>query len=880
MNSQNINIGHVESHYPPFNFETQSDDRLSDQSQSTAVEENLNSSSSPERQLQHFRPFLTSQIPVTPSPRPIAPFAPTPPYTTSEEESSADLYGPDRLFGPPLVSDIPAASILPPQQVATDLSPVTRRNPRFACLDEEMEHKMAAHEAEMNQAMLTDFRDELTREAGVVTPGVDETPYIQFALEALTKEPVNHNSHSSDESYSHPSPQPIFQKTTSLNEKKESIPKVYDTHLFTQPVAERQSSHEPDIHVALSTPNDIEPLAPPRPSSAGQTLTPEPRMNEDELPDRYEWTPFEPWHKAHLLPLNYKPILLRPVATLGAAALSLTMIILLVFISVYSMKSDGLADYSGSIYGAQWFLFRILPQLLALGLILFAQAIVQTAYRIQPFRMLTASPQALRHGALIKDLYLKSFLIPKVNGAWDVNIPLVLIWVCHLAIPLQSSLFSVILVDGIWRWAAVQGVAWTLVALYTFLTGAFVFFFIVWRHADTGLLWDPRSLADLVSLFARSNNIVAFEGLDGNATKDQFDYQFGTAFNMLTWWHDHSQPRPTRYWYSLGIDRNDLRWHPQKKAKYVSSNETLNDEKDMTSVDNWYLPWYLRTGPLIVFLVISIILSIAIFVLTFLGATSIQGGFLPSVSAAPINGAFSKANFLWSFFPSLLGLFLWLVWQTMENTIRVLTPWAELSRQEGADAKHSLLVDYAATPLPALVAIKALQNKHWRVFALSTLSSIFTFLPVLGGGLFMALTRQSDGVVRMYPNFGAYGIMLGVLVLYCVGLGFILIPDRRRMRLPHSVDCLAEIYSFCVVDEFLADSAKGNGEKRYAFQREGHRWAIVSLRKFTGTDNLGVARRMREQHKTSLGTSKAWGRKGDEPAGSNKLSTRNLGDIV
>ncbi len=39
-----------------------------------------------------------------------------------------------------------------------------------------------------NAAMFSDFKDDLAREAGVVTPGVDDTPYIQYAIESLTRD--------------------------------------------------------------------------------------------------------------------------------------------------------------------------------------------------------------------------------------------------------------------------------------------------------------------------------------------------------------------------------------------------------------------------------------------------------------------------------------------------------------------------------------------------------------------------------------------------------------------------------------------------------------------------------------------------------------------
>ena len=764
---------------------------------------------------------------------------------------------------------------------------------------------MAAREAALNQPVPAGFGDDLVCKACDETPGVDDTPYIQYALEAITKEPSEYTPHTSDDSYSFPSPCAGYGVITTAPQQRRAVqpPKPHVPQpLVPQPLIPRQMvASDAKTHVA----GGHEAPAPPQSQSTspGGTVVPEPRVTGDELPERHAWTPVEPWHRPHVLPLRYKPLLLRPVVVLGAAMLSVVMIALVIFSATYSKRNYGLLAYSGSIHGVHWFLFRILPQTLALLILLLAQAIVSTVYRMLPFRMLASDSEPVRHGALVRDMHFKSFILPTMDGSWDISIPVVLVWLCHFAIPLQSSLFSVIFVDGTWRWATVRGVAWALVGLYFLLSSVFIFIFFAWRHAETGLLWDPTSLADVVSLFSRTNNITAFDNLDGPASKSLFRYKLGAASDRLAWWHDRSQPRPARWWYSLGLSGNSPSMRGGmhgKKTKYLSSNDTLQDEKGGIEIGDWYLPCPLRTGSLLIFVFIAVVLLVVIFVLSFIETTKLANGFLPGVEAAPRSGAFSAANFLWSFFPSFLGLVLWLFWQGLENYMRILAPWAELNRPDGTDAKHSILLDYAAAPFPLIVTFNAVKNGHWRMAALSLLSAAFAFLPVLGGGLFMALTDQDDQVVRMFTNFPVYGVLLGSLVLYAVGLTS-LIPDRKRLRLPHAVDSLAEVFSFCTNNEFLADLAfrtagdfdysgqytprekrrmmvedliKGGGEKRFAFLREGGRWAICRFKKFTGEESLGMARRMRDQFRTrALRGEEYWGQRGSDLPGRDDSDT-------
>jgi len=200
------------------------------------------------------------------------------------------------------------------------------------------------------------------------------------------------------------------------------------------------------------------------------------------------------------------------------------------------------------------------------------------------------------------------------------------------------------------------------------------------------------------------------------------------------------------------------------------------------------------------------VLLVALMVVSFLPSTRVTTiGFLPALPSGPTPSGFSPADFLYSFLPSLLGMILFLLFQSLDMHLRVLQPWAALSGTErGVRAEHSMLADYAACA-PIQSSVHALRNGHWRVAIVSFLSTLFVLIPVIAGAIFMALT-PTDGNPRMYPNVPAFAVSLALLVLYVAAL-VALFPGRQHFRLPHGVACLAEVISFLANEDLLADKA-------------------------------------------------------------------------
>ncbi|KAH8885685.1 hypothetical protein GQ53DRAFT_659580 [Thozetella sp. PMI_491] len=687
--------------------------------------------------------------------------------------------------------------------------------------------------------MLPDFRDDLAREAGIVTPGVDDTPHIQFAIEALTRDrdtgySANASSSSGSErpldpfvddrglGYYHPRaaaapqhryPPPIPARPPQAHmadeaavprQPRQSEPFFMKLDAFRMDTG---SVHSADQDVSQKWPGGHRPIAPHEWLPVDRDAVTDPQLVEQT--HGYGG-------------LHARPALLRTPALFGLMALCLLMIAALVLAAVYSQLHSGLTGYV-STYGGIYFVFRILPQLAGAVVLLYAQCVVAAMFRILPFARLASRNLSDRKDAIFEDLYPKSFLWPQLVGTWQVWVPILVTWLVNFTIPLESALFTVILVNDVWVWAAVQGVAWTLVALYLAL---FVSTAIVWRYWDkvgrTGLLWDPRSLADVITMVSDTNIADDYRGTQMAGTRDTMVFKLKRrADDRLGYW-TWRDGRPG-FWYALGNTMDDANFVPvpdhMKGVEMLKEHEKQaavarlgllageHDAEDLArspGIRYRYLPWCMRNNQLLYFVVTATVLLVALFVVSFLPATHVTAGFLPALSAAPTPGAFSAADFLYSFLPSLLGMVMFLLFQSLDQSLRILQPWAALANPRGAPAHESLLADYAAC-VPLQSAYRAFGNGHIRLAAVSFLSTLFILIPVVAGGVFMALTT-AGGQVRMFPNVPAFSILLALLVLYLVGL-VVMFPGRQALRLPHAVTCLAEMISFLMNDDLLSDPA-------------------------------------------------------------------------
>jgi hypothetical protein len=359
----------------------------------------------------------------------------------------------------------------------------------------------------------------------------------------------------------------------------------------------------------------------------------------------------------------------------------------------------------------------------------------------------------------------------------------------------------------------VQGVIWTTIALYILLIIALIFLMIFLIRHPTGLKWDARSLADIVSLLERSNNLADYKGSE---TFEKGDWHFvSNRADRIGYWT--TTGRPNDVFYGIGEEGGETRRFSveagrirEKGPGHVNQEATQGNDfsirMDIRSpeVRLKYLPWYLKDTSVVAWIVIASILLIAFLVVSFVN-NAIRLGFLPQVLARTNAGGFSASNFLYSFIPALVANFLFLALLSLDYSLRVLQPYIALSSKGGATAEASLLVDYACR-LPLLVTLSALENRHFQTAILSFVSFTSITLPILAGGCFWTQYYASEDTVRVAADLPGYYALCFFLVLYTLSL-FALLPGRRRGALPHRSNTLAEIISWIYQSPLLADRA-------------------------------------------------------------------------
>jgi hypothetical protein len=680
-------------------------------------------------------------------------------------------------------------------------------------------------------------RAEIDVDSSPPTPSVDDTPYIRFALDQLTRDEEVGISPgrliTGPSTYAYPVEPPV---------RDQGLDYYNDKRLARESIRKHRSSSSSD-------PEPLFRFNATRPLSPASDRSPGPEMFIPVQP---------PMRSSRYPPLMFVPTILRATSMITLSLLCLMMIAALMFCAIYSSHHQGLVGWSDGIWGGLYFIFGFLPQVLAAVILLYVQGVVSAITRIMPYALMAMNDADSRTKALFLGIYPKCFLWPRLDGPGSIGVANVFFWLTIFTIPLQGCLFAVIPVGGGWRWAAVQGVAWTLVAIYVLVLVATVISGVFFFRRTTGLLWDPRSLADLVVLLPGSNSLKDYPGTEVMRNRKQIEERLAMRSDRLGYWK--TQDPAQGIFYCVGEEGTSTRRYTLAAGKihekpsnddgfepYQSSDVEIAADLYSRATRFRYIPWQLRDATIIFWSITAFILLLALIIISFLPSTAIRHGFLPLVPAAPDSQGFTPANFLYSFVPSVIGMLLYLLFQPLDMGLRKLQPWAELGNTDGTTAKRSLLLDYTAD-LPIECTLKALRRGHYRVAIVSLLSFLFILLPLLAGGLFFPLTISND--VRMMPNLPSFYILLAVLILYLIGL-LILIPNRHQMRLPHSVDCLAEIFSFVYNSGILTDAAFNSPPTKsdlitrlMALSATGYesRYAFGIYRGRNGKESLGIER--------------------------------------
>ncbi|KAL9079040.1 MAG: hypothetical protein Q9157_002055 [Trypethelium eluteriae] len=514
------------------------------------------------------------------------------------------------------------------------------------------------------------------------------------------------------------------------------------------------------------------------------------------------------------------------------------MLVGLLVSAIWSLTHNGLWNY-GTFGDARYFVFEYLPTFLGMILLIWLIQIEIAVYRISPFIAMTSDSTYLRCYGPLLSLYPTNFLLPDFQhfqaGLPIIGIFLLISWLQIFSIPLLASSFDVRYdgnpANGAWRWMAVQGVIWVAIILLIILIAALVALLFYLQRVRTGLKWDPRSIADVVALLERANNLRVYHNSEAFNSPHDFADRLRDRSDRLGYWHTYKQP--AYIFYGLGEEGASARRYTvengqirEQEPEYASADMDLEAQSkrpisqqplrrsfspvhfrdgsiNFAAIRHRHLPWFLHFSSSLLWALTATILLLAFLIVSFVNR-GVLAGFLPDVPVGANSAGFSAPNFLFSFIPAVLGMLCFLLWLPIDLSLRRLQPYAELAKADGATADKSLLLDYPAN-LPFLCTLHALINRHWRVAALSFITLLAAIVPILAGGVFWAQFYTNTQSIRVTAEAKGYYPLCVFLAIYAAG--YWLSFAGRNRSLPHESKTVAELISWVYMSRILTDEA-------------------------------------------------------------------------
>lgn len=655
---------------------------------------------------------------------------------------------------------------------------------------------------------------DIDREKDAPTPGVDDTPYIHFALDQLTRDEEVRGSRrypgiapGLDGSYPYNASKNAHWPTTIQNQKQYRYEEV--------PQEEKYDEKQQDLG---------ERIPPPRnPDRIGQSIGyPQAAHVGPQGPNNF--IPVIQQDSRQPL-LNYLPSILRPLMLGLFFLLVLIYLACLIFTAIWSRINIGLTPY-GSFGDGKYFLWQYLPPLIGMILLVWLFQVVTAVYRIAPFIAMgpSSTPPSRIAGAKLP-LQPKSLALPYF-GHFGARLPVIgafvlIAWLQVFTIPLLGSCFNVYQdSSAMWHWIATQGAIWTVIVLYVLLALALIVLLLSLKRSSTSLKWDPKSLADLIVLLERSN------ALDGEGeTAPQIGY-WRTSHRPNEVFHAYGiADKPAR---SYGLEDGRIRekrysdpdmdleaGQPPRQSKEAMLPRDQDSESEPRKASA--LPWFLKPFFALLWPIVALVLLLAFLIVSYLPSTTVSAGFDPLVPSAVDRLGFSGANFLYSFVPALLATFVFLGWLDFDLAHSRLTPFESLTSINnigastswmddltGDVAERTLLPSYAAD-LPFLRTLSALFNKHYRMAFISAVTLLNIAIPILASGIFWSEFSIQRQIVRISAHMPAYYALTVFITINALGyLAIFPSSTLRHAPLPRNLNSFAGIRD-CVTQSRLLD---------------------------------------------------------------------------
>lgn len=181
--------------------------------------------------------------------------------------------------------------------------------------------------------------------------------------------------------------------------------------------------------------------------------------------------------------------------------------------------------------------------------------------------------------------------------------------------------------------------------------------------------------------------------------------------------------------------------------------------------------------------------------------------------------------------PLILATLFSIPWKILDNTIKEMEPFYQLSRPGGATAENSICLDYATSTI-LTVPIKAISRGHMLVFCSSLISLAVMFLPALASeAMFVSVTGKHNYAWAVFPNLiriiQALLSFIAILVIFMIAYSC-----RRTYNIysePLSIAGLAGLLSLSPALETFQRIESKTKQKELKRLLAGRHFAILEL---------------------------------------------------
>ncbi|KAF8860283.1 hypothetical protein BDZ45DRAFT_316576 [Acephala macrosclerotiorum] len=482
--------------------------------------------------------------------------------------------------------------------------------------------------------------------------------------------------------------------------------------------------------------------------------------------------------------------------------------------------------------------FRYVPPAIGTLTTVWWRTIISTLARMTPYMTMAGdygnarNPHRLQQ--LLQNAYAHAVFEPidltsvAARNDWLLFISLIVQFVIMIMIvPLKAVFIQIVADEPGWTVVVVPGVGYALIAIYSTLI--LVIIAIIASHwgRETGLKWDPVSLADQLSLVQGSNVLYIFQGvefaLSKACTKElKRRSPFYGVVRLGYWKHKTTDD----IWHGLACIPPDhdsqariagYRWESERQKIIQNNLQGFTNEHKETPLDYdlqrvvdpenyryFSVPFLLSDGLLFLYAVgLTVVIALTI---TGLVNGRVERSFNGIFSIWTLNKSGVTVEMLDNWAEGFRYRFLPVFCMTLGSALWIRADlfyrWTEpFARMNGmSDASANIFLDYPSVP-PVVITVRAIMNGHWRVGAFSALALISTAPPIIATGVFISTPTPNGYTIAIEPiNFWTCFVLLNTYLIFL----FIVRPPPNY-RLPRSIRSIADVLTYCYASKLLDD---------------------------------------------------------------------------